>query len=232
MYRDPEGYYYHVDRAVDAVALGGGQWLYTALSEERSVTRFAPTDFREPPVAVARLKPPEGFSTKDARARRHLARMQSPLDTVLLAQRLQSDGVDVVDIARLRYRSGEQTIVGDAINRALAIDPRDPDALSLQAQLVRDSRGLAASIPWFERAVEVAPDNVALLGDYAAVLGELGEYREMLAVVRRMFELDPREHRLHYEVVSNATLWFLYHGLFDLPRTARVGNPVPGARDA
>jgi acyl-coenzyme A synthetase/AMP-(fatty) acid ligase len=35
LYRDEEGYYYHVDRAVDAIDLGGGQWLYTAMSEER-----------------------------------------------------------------------------------------------------------------------------------------------------------------------------------------------------
>jgi 3-aminoavenalumate diazotase len=35
MYRDGEGYYYHVDRAADAVDLGGGQWLYTAMAEER-----------------------------------------------------------------------------------------------------------------------------------------------------------------------------------------------------
>lgn len=35
MYRDPDGYYYHVDRAIDSVDLGGGQWLYTAMSEER-----------------------------------------------------------------------------------------------------------------------------------------------------------------------------------------------------
>jgi acyl-coenzyme A synthetase/AMP-(fatty) acid ligase len=39
MYRDEEGYYYHVDRAVDSVDLGGGQWLYTALSEERILLR-------------------------------------------------------------------------------------------------------------------------------------------------------------------------------------------------
>lgn len=39
MYRDDEGYYYHVDRAVDAVDLGGGNWLYTALSEERVLKR-------------------------------------------------------------------------------------------------------------------------------------------------------------------------------------------------
>lgn len=34
LYRDEEGYYFHVDRAVDAVDLGG-EWLYTAMSEER-----------------------------------------------------------------------------------------------------------------------------------------------------------------------------------------------------
>jgi acyl-coenzyme A synthetase/AMP-(fatty) acid ligase len=39
MYRDQEGYYFHVDRAVDAVDLGGGQWLYTAMSEERILAR-------------------------------------------------------------------------------------------------------------------------------------------------------------------------------------------------
>ncbi|MFC9330453.1 class I adenylate-forming enzyme family protein [Kitasatospora sp. NPDC057015] len=35
MYRDEEGYYYHVDRAVDSVELGGGKRLFTAMSEER-----------------------------------------------------------------------------------------------------------------------------------------------------------------------------------------------------
>jgi 3-aminoavenalumate diazotase len=39
MYRDADGYYYHMDRAVDAVDLGGGNWLYTAMSEERILAR-------------------------------------------------------------------------------------------------------------------------------------------------------------------------------------------------
>jgi acyl-coenzyme A synthetase/AMP-(fatty) acid ligase len=39
MYRDKDGYFYHVDRASDAVDLGGGNWLYTALSEERILSR-------------------------------------------------------------------------------------------------------------------------------------------------------------------------------------------------
>ncbi len=38
MYRDEDGYYYHMDRAVDSVDLGNGQKLYTAMSEERILT--------------------------------------------------------------------------------------------------------------------------------------------------------------------------------------------------
>jgi trehalose 6-phosphate synthase len=36
-----------------------------------------------------------------------------------------------------------------------------------------------------------------------------------------LLALDPDQHRLHYDVVSNSVLWFLHHGLFDLPRRPR-----------
>jgi acyl-coenzyme A synthetase/AMP-(fatty) acid ligase len=52
MYRDAEGYYYHVDRAVDAVDLGGGHWLYTAMSEERILMRCP--DVRDCTVVAGR----------------------------------------------------------------------------------------------------------------------------------------------------------------------------------
>ncbi|MFD6714607.1 class I adenylate-forming enzyme family protein [Micromonospora chalcea] len=51
MYRDADGNYHHVDRASDAVDLGGGTWLYTALSEER-VLRHCP-DVRDCTVVAA-----------------------------------------------------------------------------------------------------------------------------------------------------------------------------------
>ncbi len=35
VYRDDEGYYYHMDRLVDSVELGDGKHLYTAMTEER-----------------------------------------------------------------------------------------------------------------------------------------------------------------------------------------------------
>jgi acyl-coenzyme A synthetase/AMP-(fatty) acid ligase len=52
MYRDEDGYFYHVDRAVDAVDLGDGSWLYTVLSEERILQRCP--DVRDCTVVAAR----------------------------------------------------------------------------------------------------------------------------------------------------------------------------------
>jgi trehalose 6-phosphate synthase len=34
----------------------------------------------------------------------------------------------------------------------------------------------------------------------------------------RLLDLDPEEHRLAYDTISNETLWFVHHGLFDTPR--------------
>jgi acyl-coenzyme A synthetase/AMP-(fatty) acid ligase len=53
MYRDDDGYYYHVDRLVDAVDLGDGHWLYTALAEERVLARCP--DVRDCTVIAGRV---------------------------------------------------------------------------------------------------------------------------------------------------------------------------------
>ena len=38
----------------------------------------------------------------------------------------------------------------------------------------------------------------------------------------RQLEIDPGEYRRFYDTIANATLWFLNHGLFDLPRRPRI----------
>ena len=52
MYRDEKGYFYHMDRASDALDLGEENWLYTALSEERILKRCP--DIRDCTVLAAR----------------------------------------------------------------------------------------------------------------------------------------------------------------------------------
>jgi acyl-CoA synthetase (AMP-forming)/AMP-acid ligase II len=52
MYRDEDGYFYHMDRVSDAVDLGDGNYIYTALSEER-ILKDCP-DVRDCTVLAAR----------------------------------------------------------------------------------------------------------------------------------------------------------------------------------
>jgi trehalose 6-phosphate synthase len=47
----------------------------------------------------------------------------------------------------------------------------------------------------------------------------------------QLLDLDPYQHRLAYDVVSNGVLWFLHHGLFDLPRRPRFDRRFDEAWD-
>jgi len=83
------------------------------------------------------------------------------------------------------------------------------------------SGGTDESVGWV--AAAMTDDDRAAAAEGATALPDIGI--ELLA-------LDPRQHRLHYDVVSNATLWFLHHGLFDLPRRPRFDERFREAWDA
>lgn len=103
-----------------------------------------------------------------------------------------------VDIARLRFRGGEHLIAIQAADYALQLDPQYAPALLLRAQLVRDANGLAESLVWFEAAAAAEPRNPEVLADYAATLGDLGRYTDMLRVVRDLAEIAPNYPQVHY----------------------------------
>jgi len=103
-----------------------------------------------------------------------------------------------VEIARLRYSGGEHMLALDAANYAFQLDPTDVRVLELRGQIVRDQRGLVAALPWFEAALAKAPDDVSVLGEYAATLGDMGRAKDMLAATRKMLKLDPGNPRAFY----------------------------------
>jgi tetratricopeptide (TPR) repeat protein len=100
-----------------------------------------------------------------------------------------------VAIASLRFTGGEQAQAEAAADRAVALDPRNPRALALRGMLIREQYGLAASLPWFEAALLIHPDEPVLLDAYASTLGDLGQYRAMLIVARKLAALDPKNQR-------------------------------------
>ncbi len=115
------------------------------------------------------------------------------------ARRLEPENPAVwVEIARLRFRNGAHLPALEAANYALELGPEYGPALFLRAQLVRDAHGMNDALAWYEAAVAADPNNPEILADYAATLGDGGYHREMLAAVRRLAEVAPRDPQVHY----------------------------------
>jgi predicted Zn-dependent protease len=150
------------------------------------------------PGAFTRQTAPRGF-----RALARIERLQGNLpaagaayDRVLALT--PTDPTLWVDIARLRYAGGEHMLALDAADYAYRLDPANVRVLELRGQIARDRLGLAAALPWFKAALARSPDDISVLGEYAATLGDLGRAREMLALTRRMLALDPGNARAFY----------------------------------
>jgi len=77
-------------------------------------------------------------------------------------------------------------------DRAVALYPRDADALLLAGNLVRDRYGLSAALPWYDRVRATAPRKVNALIDQAATLGDAAHTIAMLDVTRDITDIDPK----------------------------------------
>lgn len=102
------------------------------------------------------------------------------------------------EIASLRFSGGEQAQSIDAADYAVRLDPKNPRALALRGMLIREQYGLVASLPWFEAALRIRPDDIGLLAEYAATLGDMGDYRAMLIVCRKIVQIEPRNSRPYF----------------------------------
>jgi tetratricopeptide (TPR) repeat protein len=102
------------------------------------------------------------------------------------------------DIADFRRATGETAGAIEAADRAVSLDSRNVLALRLRGELTRSQYGLAAAMPWFDRALEIDPANTAVLIERASTLGDLGRTREMLADTRRILSLSENNPSAYY----------------------------------
>ena len=145
-----------------------------------------------------------GYLRRDtSRALRIAAESHYRLGAFALAQANYAEalrlGPDLVEnwIAFSRFRLAEQDVLGadDAASEAWRRAPASATTLALKAEVVRTREGPVASIPWYEAALERDPDNVPVMLELAASLGEAGHYRDMLKPLRRASELEPGNSR-------------------------------------
>ncbi len=108
------------------------------------------------------------------------------------------DGLVRVDLARLYLATGDMAAALRAGDEALALAPRNADALLLRALLAREQYGPQAARPWFDQALTVSPTYVPALLDYAATLADLGKASQALALSRRALAYAPGHPRAYY----------------------------------
>jgi tetratricopeptide (TPR) repeat protein len=139
-----------------------------------------------PRVALARLEPEPAarLALAEATARAYPG---SPEAAVFLAATLRDD-------------PAENPGRGEAIARALALAPEDPDALSAAAVEEARTGRVAGAIQAIARAVTLAPWSPALLRVQANLLAAAGRCDEALDSARRAQNVLP--HRAPAELVA------------------------------
>lgn len=95
------------------------------------------------------------------------------------------------DLGRIRYSAGDIAGATGNATRAVELDPNNLEAVTLRGELVRDQFGLAAAVPWFETALKRDAYYHPALIEYAATLGDLGRYTDMLNASRRALQARP-----------------------------------------
>jgi cellulose synthase operon protein C len=102
------------------------------------------------------------------------------------------------EIGRLRMAIANQGGAIEALDHAVKLDAFNLRALELRGRLVRTQFGLVAALPWFERGLQINPNDVPLLEEYGTTLGEVGRYRDMLAQARKIISLDGNNPKAFY----------------------------------
>jgi cellulose synthase operon protein C len=102
------------------------------------------------------------------------------------------------DLARLRFVAADQKGSIEAVEYALKLDANSIRAIELRGRLMRLQFGVVAALPWFERGLQISPDDIPLLEEYALTLGEAGRYRDMLQQVRKIIALDGGNSKAFY----------------------------------
>lgn len=135
------------------------------------------------------------------------------------------------DIGRFRFLVGNVVGAADAANKAVKFNPKNIDAMMLTGDLVRGQYGLSASIPWFERVLELDANYMPAMHQLAATMGDAGRTVEMLAMTRKILVLDPGNANAYFlqaVLAARAKKYDLARAL--LYRTQNRMDDVPAVR--
>ena len=122
-------------------------------------------------------------------AQGNVAHAQDALNTLIAAA--PRDSFAWSDLARIKYNAGDMAGAIGAAQHAIDLDSNNMEALTVRGELVRSQYGLVAALPWFENALAHDAYYHPALIDYAATLGDVGRYADMLDATRKALAARP-----------------------------------------
>lgn len=112
-----------------------------------------------------------------------------------------------LDLARGYMETGEFDRARPALNRALELDPRSPEANVLMGLLNESENDYVLAERHYKTALEAAPTNPQALNNYGSFLFSRERYEEAVRVLRRLVEdADYRARSQAYENLGLAEL--------------------------
>ncbi|MCA9212584.1 MAG: tetratricopeptide repeat protein [Planctomycetales bacterium] len=147
-------------------------------------------------VAEERFRSAIKYSPKDHTARVHYAeclwrRGAADDATLELARAIDlSGGTDVDSIARLGQmlkQTGNSASAAKLAQRGLNVDPTNPYAWKLHAELLHESNKLDESLAAYHRALAYAPDDADVRTATAQIYLEANRANRTVAVLERLF---------------------------------------------
>lgn len=164
---------------------------------------------------------------------RALAATGDPVAATQMLDRLLAthpdDAVAWTSLGRIRLDAGDVAGADTAAQTAIAISRSDPAALTLKGEIVRGRYGLVAALPWFRAALARDAYYHPALIEYAATLGDLGRYGEMLEATRRALVARPGSPQaLYLQAVLAARAGRIELARAMLAKTDGAIDGVPG----
>ena len=88
--------------------------------------------------------------------------------------------------------------VGDSFRATAEANPSDPLAAAAYANYLANTGELTAAIPWYEKAISLAPDDATLRLDFARSLSSGDLHGDAELQFNRAIELQPENPEAHY----------------------------------
>lgn len=132
-----------------------------------------------------------------ARARGKLSAFQrAPAWTLRRAKSSPSKDIALMREAVAHHRNANRAKAMAAIDKAVALRPKDPFLQDLRGQILLESRQSSAAVAAYKRAVSLAPRNAQILGGYGRALLAAKRNRDAESALERARARDFRDPRI------------------------------------